>query len=91
VPLSTWRTLIETTFLELGGPRTGGLSDEVVALGEVRGPAGGRLCVAVPDVVGLSEAEAGARLRAAGLEPNVARGASSEPGGTVSGAESDRR
>ncbi|MEA2137110.1 MAG: hypothetical protein QOG56_260, partial [Solirubrobacteraceae bacterium] len=28
-------------FLWLGGPRAGGLADQVVALGDVRGPAGG--------------------------------------------------
>ena len=32
------------TFLESGRPRAGGLSDEVVSLGDVRRPAGG-LCV----------------------------------------------
>ena len=29
------------SYLSLGGPRAGGLADEVVALGDVRGPAGG--------------------------------------------------
>jgi hypothetical protein len=32
---------LDVGFIELGGPRAGGLSDEVVALGDVRGSAGG--------------------------------------------------
>src|SRR6266498_5044144 len=37
-----WRTLSETTVPAwLGGPRAGGLTDQVVALGDVRGPTGG--------------------------------------------------
>src|SRR5512132_2893670 len=39
---SLWRTLSETTVpTSLGGPRAGGLTDEVVALGHVGGPTGG--------------------------------------------------
>src|ERR1700689_1363654 len=39
---SLWRTLSETTGpSELGGPRAGGLTDQVVALGDVRSPTGG--------------------------------------------------
>jgi hypothetical protein len=41
VPPSGRRTLSETTFLQLGGPSAGGLTDQVVALGDVRGPTGG--------------------------------------------------
>jgi DNA-binding CsgD family transcriptional regulator len=36
VPPSGRRTLSETTFLQLGGPSAGGLTDQVVALGDVR-------------------------------------------------------
>ena len=32
---------LNTTFLQLGGPSAGGLADQVVALGDIRGPAGG--------------------------------------------------
>jgi hypothetical protein len=32
---------VRLTFLQLGGPRAGGLTDQVVALGDVRGPTGG--------------------------------------------------
>jgi eukaryotic-like serine/threonine-protein kinase len=53
--------------------------EQVVLLTVSRGP--GR--VDAPDVVSLSEAEAGARLRSAGLEANVIRVASSEPAGIV--------
>jgi eukaryotic-like serine/threonine-protein kinase len=53
--------------------------EQVVLLTVSRGP--GR--VDAPDVVGLSEAEAGARLRSAGLEANVVRVASSDPAGVV--------
>src|SRR5262245_48219158 len=39
---SLWRTLTEATVPRSpGGPRAGGLADQVVALGDVRGPAGG--------------------------------------------------
>jgi beta-lactam-binding protein with PASTA domain len=53
--------------------------ESIVLLTVSRGPRR----VAVPAVVGFSEAEAGARLRAAGLDPSVARVASSERSGTV--------
>src|SRR4051794_31921041 len=39
---SLWRTLSDTTVPRwLGGPRAGGLTDQMVALGDVRGPTGG--------------------------------------------------
>ena len=41
VPPSGRRTLSETTFLQLGGPSAGGLTDQVVALGDVRRAPGG--------------------------------------------------
>jgi hypothetical protein len=41
VPPSGRRTLSETTFLQLADPSAGGLTDQVVALGDVRRPPGG--------------------------------------------------
>lgn len=43
----------------------------------------GRRTIAVPNLVGLSEAEAGAALQRLGLRANVARVPTSEPAGTV--------
>jgi beta-lactam-binding protein with PASTA domain len=53
--------------------------DSVVSLTASRGP--GR--VAVPNVVGLNQTEAVARLEAAGLEADVARVPAADPAGTV--------
>src|SRR4051812_41673057 len=41
VPPSGRRTPSETTFLRLGGPSPGGLTDQLVALGDVRRAPGG--------------------------------------------------
>jgi serine/threonine-protein kinase len=53
--------------------------EQVVSLTVSRG----RERVAAPTLVGLREAQAGARLRSAGLKANAVRVASSEPAGTV--------
>jgi serine/threonine-protein kinase len=53
--------------------------EQVVSLTVSRGPER----VAAPALLGLSEAQAGTRLRSAGLKANVVRVASSEPAGTV--------